>query len=622
MVSAFLEDFEMAGLKRRILLVCALVLSVGPIQVALAEANAVEIDVYEIAICWQDIRTPDGTTVTVLMTGQATVHVFFEGPEEGTAYDDDGDTLDEVQTEMVELNLSGYSAMLGPVRMRLNTNYRSTGMMEETISNRKGVLDVPPFGSGAIESFFDIFFEVEMAGQVFFGERPMRWRGLLREKPAGPLDLYENLQEIRLLDSNGQLTLFSWGANRFRPNPTVEVDVFETAMCWQDIRMPDGIPVTVLMTGRVTEHVFFEGPEEGSANDDDGDGLDEVQTEMVELNLRGYSAMLGPVRMRLNTNLQSMGEMEEETNGIVGVLDVPPFGSGTVKSFFDVFFEVEMLGQVFYGRDPMHLRGTLTQKPAGPLDLYENLVDIQLMDENGNPTNFYFSAGRYRPNLPVEIDVLDTSIGSLVLRTPSGQEYAVGLMGQSEIHVFFEGAVEGSANDDDGDGLDEVETELVGLSLSGSNHELREVHLRLNRNLRSLGEMEERANNNTGVLDVPPFASEGMIDSFFDVFFEVEVEMLGQTLYGEGPMRLRGVFSEKPAAPGEIYELLEEMRLVDARGDPTGFILSATRYEPIACGDAEHPYPIGDLNKDCEVNFFDIAILSLHWLDCSKPQCD
>jgi len=611
----------MAGLKRRMLLVCALVLLAGPIQVVLAEANAVEIDVYETVICEQEIVLLGGSTEIVLLTGQATVHVFFEGPEEGTAYDNDSNTLDEVQTEMVELDLRGYSAMLGPVRMRLNTNYRSTGMMEETINNRSGVLDVPPFAkTGSVESFFDVFFEVEIPGQTLYGEGPMRWRGLLREKPAGPLDLYENQADIRLLNAVGVPSGFLWGANRFRPNPLVEIDVYETVICEQQVSTPLGME-TVIMTGQVTEHVFFEGAVEGSANDDDGNGREEVHTEMVELDLHGISPVLGLVRMRLNTNYRSMGEMEEITDSNTGILDVPPFAqNGTVESFFDVFFELEMLGQVFYGMDPMHLRGTLTQKPAGPLDIYENLVDIQLMDENGNPTNIYFSAGRYRPNLPVETDVLDTSIGSLVLTTPSGQEYAVGLMGQSEIHVFFEGAVEGAANDDDGDGLDDVLTELVELDLRGFAPELGgEVRMGLDPRTPTHGEMEETADSNMGVLDVPPFAETGMIDSFFDVYFEIE--FAGYVMYGDGPMRLRGVFSEKPAAPGDIYKNLQDVALVDANGDPTGFSLGATWYEPIACGDAEHPYPIGDLNKDCEVNFFDIAILALHWLDCTRPQC-
>ena len=431
----------MMGFTQRMLLVCALVLLAGPIQVVLAEANAVEIDVYETAICEQEIVLPDGSTEIVLMTGQATVHVFFEGPVEGAAYDDDGDGLDEVQTEMVELDLRGYSPTLGPVRMRLNTAFRSTGIMEETINNRSGVLDVPPFAkTGSVESFFDVFFEVEIAGQVFFGEGPMRWRGLLREKPAGPLDLYENQADIQLLNAVGVPSGFLWGANRFRPNPVVEVDYMDTSMGSVDLITPLGQSYAIELEGNSTMHVFFEGAVEGSANDDDGDTLDEVRTELVQLDLSGSGSELGAVRMRLNTNYWSTGIMEETINNRSGVLDVPPFAqNGTVESFFNVFFKVEMLGQVFYGRDPMHLRGTLTEKPAGPLDIYENLVDIQLMDENGNPT---------------------------------------------------------------------------------------------------------------------------------------------------------------------------------------GFFLGAVRYKPRACGDAEHPYPIGDLNKDCEVNFFDIAILSLHWLDCTRPECN
>ena len=33
------------------------------------------------------------------------------------------------------------------------------------------------------------------------------------------------------------------------------------------------------------------------------------------------------------------------------------------------------------------------------------------------------------------------------------------------------------------------------------------------------------------------------------------------------------------------------------------------------CGDANHPYPVGDLNHDCKVNFLDLAIFAMHWLE-------
>jgi len=40
------------------------------------------------------------------------------------------------------------------------------------------------------------------------------------------------------------------------------------------------------------------------------------------------------------------------------------------------------------------------------------------------------------------------------------------------------------------------------------------------------------------------------------------------------------------------------------------------------CGDANHPYPVGDLNHDCCVNLLDLAILASHWLERTVPECD
>ena len=37
------------------------------------------------------------------------------------------------------------------------------------------------------------------------------------------------------------------------------------------------------------------------------------------------------------------------------------------------------------------------------------------------------------------------------------------------------------------------------------------------------------------------------------------------------------------------------------------------------CGDISHPYPVGDLNEDCYVNFADFAEMASHWLDCTDP---
>ncbi len=40
------------------------------------------------------------------------------------------------------------------------------------------------------------------------------------------------------------------------------------------------------------------------------------------------------------------------------------------------------------------------------------------------------------------------------------------------------------------------------------------------------------------------------------------------------------------------------------------------------CGDECHPYPVGDVSKNCEVNLHDIALVAIDWLVCTKPECD
>jgi hypothetical protein len=53
------------------------------------------------------------------------------------------------------------------------------------------------------------------------------------------------------------------------------------------------------------------------------------------------------------------------------------------------------------------------------------------------------------------------------------------------------------------------------------------------------------------------------------------------------------------------------------------FLLKSYRVLPQPhCGDPNHPYPVGDLNQDCRVDLVDLAIMCLHWLDCTAPECN
>ncbi|MCP4012827.1 MAG: hypothetical protein GY728_06920, partial [Phycisphaeraceae bacterium] len=186
----------------------------------------IEIDVFDFTLGEIEIITPTGASEVVGVDGPATVHVFFEGTAEGDADDDDGNTRDEVATEMVALSLAGVSS-LGPIEVRLNPAIRSTGEIEELVNNNPGRLDLDPFHPGDAESFFDVYFEIEIATPngtvILHTESPKRMSSVITEKPPGQGNVYENLETIPLFDENGQPSGFAIGAGRHIPRPPIEI---------------------------------------------------------------------------------------------------------------------------------------------------------------------------------------------------------------------------------------------------------------------------------------------------------------------------------------------------------------------------------------------------------------
>ena len=538
-----------------------------------------EVDVFDISVGGLTLLTPWGPEV-INVTGPTTVVVSFEGAQEGDANDDDGDGLDDVATRMTELNLTGFNPALGPVVVRLDPSRETVGTIEETTNNTPGTLDVAPFtAAGTAMSDFNIWFEIEVGGELYYPVRPKRMTSLITHKPPGPGDVYFGRDEIPLVDAAGNQTPFVLSGTWHEPNPPIEVDEFPFSLGNMELVTPQGIE-TLDVTGSATAHVYFEGPTEGTANDDDGDGREEVLTRMVDLDLAGYSPSLGPVYVRLNPAMPSLGLIEETTNATAGILDLPPFTpTGTADSYFDLFFEIEVGGQFYYTAAPKHMSGRITHKPPGPLDWYENLEQIELLDANGVPTGMFLGATRHAPDPVVEIDVFEDSIGRFDLVTPLGVE-TIAMSGPTTAYVFFEGTTEGSADDDDLNGLDEVVSQLVDMELSGMSPTLGPVIVRLNPNIPSHGRIEETANATPGVLDVRPFTDSGTADSFFDVFFEVELPAISERFYTIQPKRMSSRITYKPPGPGDFYENLEPIELYDAAGNPTGYFIGANRHVP------------------------------------------
>jgi hypothetical protein len=183
--------------------------------------NFIEIDQFPDSSAVIELNGPNGMERVNLM-GPSTVHVAI-GPN-GEAADTDGDGLDQVKTQMVQLSLSG-SSSLGPVQVEIRPITKdpfqcSDGEIEETVNTQPGRLDVPPFApSGTAVSFFRIFFEVTVAGVVLHNREPKIMQTLIRHKPPMEGDVYENPQTIPLYFEDNSISPFSLGSALHAPDP-------------------------------------------------------------------------------------------------------------------------------------------------------------------------------------------------------------------------------------------------------------------------------------------------------------------------------------------------------------------------------------------------------------------
>jgi hypothetical protein len=542
-----------------------------------------EIDVFTNTLAGLELTLPDGRTETLSLQGPTRVRVDI--PPTGQATDTDGDGRDQVASEIIQMELTGHSPLLGPVVLRLRDPNEhpfrhSAGQIEELANNTAGILDVPPFtATGQAESFFDVFFEVEVAGIVLHNEVPKRMRTIIAHKPPEPGATYEDPQVIELLNENNLPTGVRVGRAGHTPNPPgPEIDYFPNTVASIQLQLPTGTTETIALTGPTTVHVSI-GPA-GQASDGDGDGRDEAPSEITQLELAGMSSV-GPVKLHLRDATKhpfrrSLGQIEERVNNTAGILDVPPFTpAGTADSFFDVFVEVEVpgLGLVLHNAVPKHMHTVITHKPPQPGATYEDPQPIDLLDEQGNVTGVRLVRTGHTPNPTIEIDTFPYTLAGLRIELLSGATFPVDLAGPTVVQVNI--PPNGAASDTDGDGRDQVATEMLSMNLAGSSI-MGPVQMRLDPAHRTLGQVEEQVNNTPGTLDLPPFTGIGQADSFFDVFAEVIVA--SNVFHMTAPVRMASVITHKPPAPGDTYQppAGERTPLYDGNGRLVGWLVHAT----------------------------------------------
>jgi len=192
--------------------------------------------------------------------------------------------------------------------------------------------------------------------------------------------------ELQITDRAGNVT-------------TCELDQFPKSRAQVSITNPnDNVtlsgPVTVLVDiGRLAD-VSNRCP--NPAGPPGPNGLEEVPSEIVQMELTGTSSMGLPVTVRLRSFtkhpfMHSTGEIEETANTQTGRLDVPPFApTGTACSFFDVFFEVQINGgAVMHTHVPKHMQTIISHKPPLEQDVYMNpgpLLELFFEDETASGT--------------------------------------------------------------------------------------------------------------------------------------------------------------------------------------------------------------------------------------------
>jgi hypothetical protein len=201
--------------------------------------------------------------------------------------------------------------------------------------------------------------------------------------------------ELRITDQAGNVT-------------TCEFDQFPNSKAQVTITNPnDSVnlsgPVTVLVDiGRLAD-VSSRCP--NPTGPTGPNGLEEVPTEIVQMELTGTSSMGLPVTVRLRSFtkhpfMHSTGEIEETANTQTGRLDVPPFApTGTACSFFDVFYEVQINGgAVMHTHVPKHMQTVITHKPPLELSAYQNPGPLQeLFFENESSSGTFIGAASHVP---------------------------------------------------------------------------------------------------------------------------------------------------------------------------------------------------------------------------------
>ncbi|MCS6862842.1 MAG: DUF6073 family protein [Abditibacteriales bacterium] len=276
------------------------------------------------ADCFQS----DAVLSLVLPGATRPTEVILSGP---TIVKRDMPQGNTIPTEILMMTLTGFHPEIGNLRVCKRKDRPSPGQIIVRNPRR-----------GTADSFFDVFAEIDVTRQNqtinLRMESPVRMSveniNINRLPPVGK-EYKSQLPRtgIPLLMSNGQPSGMILKAvihrviRQWDNCPPLEgVDCFDSEAQLEIDFTFDGIADEVI---RLTGPTLVKRSHPG---DNDCDGLAEIETEIVALQLTGPSRVLGPIILVNDADMPSNGQVEQRR---------PSPAFFPAQSFFDVFFEVQ-----------------------------------------------------------------------------------------------------------------------------------------------------------------------------------------------------------------------------------------------------------------------------------------
>jgi hypothetical protein len=277
------------------------------------------------ADCFQS----DAVISIVLPGANRPTDVILSGPTIVKRGTPQGDTI---PTEILMMTLRGSHPEIGVIRICKRKDQPSHGQI--IVRNLK---------RGTADSFFDVFVEMDVTrgGQSITLHTAdavrMEVKNInINHLPPVGKEYKSRLPRIGvpLLLSNGQpsgiilRTVIHRVLRQWENCPPLEgVDCLDS-----EARLEIDYPP---LTGTADEVIDLTGPtliKRSNPGDNDCDGLAEIDTEMVSLQLTGQSQVLGPIILVNDPDAPSVGQVKQKR---------PEPGFFPADSFFDVFFEVQ-----------------------------------------------------------------------------------------------------------------------------------------------------------------------------------------------------------------------------------------------------------------------------------------